>query len=189
MKVVLTQTVPKVGKQGQVVNVAPGFARNFLFNKGLATVADKAMLATLARADAKRATEVEKTKGSAETMAESLAGKTVTLVGKTAKGSAKLFGAITSQDIADAIKAQLGVDLDKRNVPLLHPIKRIGIHDITLDLHRHVDAHIKLAITDEEGNLGVLVETRGRTVVEETPPEETEAVAESNEEAEPVAVE
>lgn len=194
MKVVLNQTLPKVGKAGQVVNVADGFARNFLFPRGMATLADKAMVAQLARQDAKTAAEAEKTRGAAEKDSEKLQGKTITIKGKTAKGSVKLFGAITSADIADAIKEQLGVTLDKKSVPLLHPIKRIGTHEILIDLHRDVDAKITLALTDEDGNLGIeVVEAPKVEETTEEPVAETpvvEAPAEKVEqEAEPATVE
>ncbi len=179
MKVVLNQTLPKVGKAGQVVNVADGFARNFLFKRGLATIADKAMIAQLERAEAKNAAEAEKTRGTAQKDAEKLSGQTITIKGKTSKGSAKLFGAITSSDIADAIKEQLGVTVDKKSVPLLHPIKRIGMHEILIDLHRDVDAKIHLALTDEEGNLGIEPVEAPKVVEEVTAPETTENVQET----------
>lgn len=186
MKVVLNQTLPKVGKAGQVVTVADGFARNFLFPRGMATLADKAMIAQLARQDAKHAAEAEKNRGSAEKDGDKLSGKTITIKGKTAKGSVKLFGAITSADIADAIKEQLGVTVDKKSVPLLHPIKRIGMHEILIDLHRDVDAKITLALTDEDGNLGI-EPVEAPKVVEVS--EEVVAVEETVQETETVAVE
>ncbi len=155
MKVILNQTLPKVGKEGQVVNVADGFARNFLFPRGIAVPATKGTIALLERQNAKLVAELESTKAGAVALAEKISGKTIRLVGKTAKGSPKLFGAITSADIADGIKETLAVDVDKRAVLLMHPIKRIGVYDVSLDLHRTVDAAIKLEVADEEGNLGI----------------------------------
>ncbi|HWP31219.1 MAG TPA: 50S ribosomal protein L9 [Fimbriimonadales bacterium] len=158
MKVILTQTIPKIGKEGHVVTVADGFARNFLFPKGLAILADKAALAQLERRRSKMAMEIEKTRASALQAAEKINGQTIRIVGKTAKGSTKLFGAVTSADIAEAIKEQLGVAVDKKMVALLHPIKRIGVHEVLIDLHQDVDAVVRLEVTDEEGRLGIELE-------------------------------
>ena len=122
MKVILNQTVPKVGKEGQVVNVKDGYARNYLFPR--------------------------ETKAAAETLKEKLEGKSVSIEAKVGKELGKLYGAITSQDVADAIKAQLGVDLEKKQVGLLEPIKRLGKFKLSIDLHREVDAHIELNVFD-----------------------------------------
>ena len=156
MKVILTQTVAKIGKEGQVVNVANGFARNFLFPRQLARLADKPGIARLEREKGKVTAEAEKTRGSAEGISEKLKGATIRLTGSTAKGSAKLFGAVTASDIAEAIKKDLGVDIDKRSVALMHPIKRLGKYNVMIDLHRDVDATIHLEVADEEGWLGVV---------------------------------
>lgn len=155
MKVILEQTVQKLGKAGQVVSVADGFARNFLFPKGLARVADKAGIARLEREGDKATAEVEKTRDSAKKTAEKIGGTTIRLTGQTAKGATKLFGAITSADIAEALKTETGVELDKRAIALLHPIKRLGIYDVMVDLHRDADATIRVEVANEEGWLGI----------------------------------
>ena len=154
MKVILEQTVQKLGKAGQVVSVADGFARNFLFPKGLARVADKAGLARLEREGEKVAAEIEKTKDSALKTADKIGGTTIRLTGQTAKGATKLFGAVTSADIAAAIKSETGVDLDKKAIALLHPIKRLGVYDVMVDLHRDADATVRVEVANEEGWLG-----------------------------------
>lgn len=158
MKVILKQTIAKVGKEGQVVQVADGFARNFLFPRGLAVLADKSSIALLEKQKEKLATQLENTLASAKEVAEKIDGKTIRITGKTAKGSIKLFGAVTTADIVDSIKEHLNVEIERKNVALLHPIKRIGVHDILIDLHRDVDAIVKLEVTDEFGNLGLETE-------------------------------
>ena len=155
MKVILEQTVHKLGKAGQVVSVADGFARNFLFPKGLARVADKAGIARLEREDEKAAAEVEKTRDSALKTADKIGGITIRLTGQTAKGATKLFGAITSADIAEALKSETGVELDKKAIALLHPIKRLGVYDVMVDLHRDADATVHVEVANEEGWLGI----------------------------------
>ena len=150
MKVILNTTVPKVGKEGQVVSVADGFAKNFLFPRGLAIVADKRQVAALEKRHAKLAAKLSEGKSAAETFKEGLDGKTVRIPGKVGRDSTKLFGAITSQDVADAVKAQLSHDLDKRRIALVEPIKRLGVHQVHLDLHRDVDAIITVEVYDPE---------------------------------------
>src|SRR5579872_1216686 len=112
MKVILTQTVPKVGKEGSVVTVANGFARNYLFPRQLATLADKAQIAALGKRNERVAAKTAGEKSGAEGLREKLNGKEVRIEGKVGKYQGKLFGAITSADIGDAIKAQLGVTLE-----------------------------------------------------------------------------
>jgi large subunit ribosomal protein L9 len=178
MKVILEQTVQKLGKAGQVVSVADGFARNFLFPKGLARVADKAGIARLEREGEKAAAELEKTKDAAMKTADKIGGKTIRLTGQTAKGATKLFGAITTTDIADALKTETGVELDKKSIALLHPIKRLGVYDVMVDLHRDADTTIRVEVANEEGWLGI-EETVAAAPVEEEVEAEEPATAEA----------
>lgn len=150
MKVILNQTVPKVGKEGQVVNVAPGFARNYLFPRGYAIFADRAQIKVLEKKNERMVAKLEETKQSAVALLEKLEGKTVRIEGKVGKDSGKLFGAVTAQDVADAIQAQLGQALDKRVVGVLEPIKRLGMHRVEIDLHRDVTAHVSVLVFDPE---------------------------------------
>jgi large subunit ribosomal protein L9 len=140
MKVILNQTVPKLGKEGQVVNVADGYARNYLFPRGLAVYADRAQLHALERRLQRLEAKEAGTVAAAEALKEKLDGKSVRIEGKVGKDTGKLFGAITSQNVVDAVKEQLGPAIDKKNVALVEPIKRLGKHEVHLDLHRQVDA-------------------------------------------------
>lgn len=149
MKVILKTTVPKVGKQGQVVNVKDGFARNYLFPQGMAVYADRAQIKALERQNAKVAAELEKTKAAAEEVAEKLDGKHVRIEAKVGKGT-KLFGAVTAQDIADGIKDQLGHEFEKRQVGILQPIKQLGSYTVEIDVHRLVDLRVVVDVIDPE---------------------------------------
>ena len=100
---------------------------------------------------------------SAETLKVDLDGKTIRIAGKVGKDNTQLFGAVTSQDIADAIKSQLGKELDRKKIALIEPIKRLGSFQIHIDLHRDVDAFITLEVFDPEA---VVVEA---PVAEEAP--------------------
>lgn len=183
MKVILKQSVPKVGKEGQVVRVKDGFARNFLFPQGMAVVADKAQLKVLEARNARMAKTLEETKAAAQTQAEKLDGKRIRIEVRSGAGQ-RLFGAVTSQDIADAIKAQLGVEIDKKIVGILQPIKQLGHYAIEIDLHRHVDCRVHVDIVDPvaEEEARKAAEEKGKTVkveeaVAEEPAAEEEAVA------------
>lgn len=148
MKVIMTTTVPKVGKEGQVVTVKDGYARNYLFPRGYALLANKSQLKVLEMKDKKAASKAADTKSAAEAIAEKLNGQSIRIEGKVGKELGKLFGAITAQDVADAIKAQLSVEVEKRQVALVEPIKRLGTFPILVDLHREVDATVTLTVFD-----------------------------------------
>lgn len=148
MKVILNQTVPKVGKEGTVVSVADGFARNYLFPRGLAILADKKQVGALEKRNARISERTAGQKSSAEDVRGKLDGLTVRIEGKVGRDSTKLFGAVTSQDVADAIGSQLGVAVEKKQIALIEPIKRLGIHEVEVDLHREVDAKIKVEVFD-----------------------------------------
>jgi large subunit ribosomal protein L9 len=147
MKIILNQTVPKVGKEGTVVNVADGFARNYLFPRGLAVVATKQQIQALEKRNARIAERTAGQKSAAETLRDSLNGKTVRIPGEVGS-QGKLFGAITNANVVEAIQQQLGATLDRKQVALIEPIKRLGDHTVELDLHREVDAKITVTVFD-----------------------------------------
>ncbi|MBL8059971.1 MAG: 50S ribosomal protein L9 [Chthonomonas sp.] len=146
MKVILKETVPNLGKSGQVVNVKDGYARNYLFPKGLATVAERNQISALEKLNARMAAKQAESKASAESLKEKLDGVTVKIEGKVGRDHGKLFGAITSQDIVDVIKKDLKIDVEKKQVVLHDPIKRLGRTKVLVDLHREVDAHITVHV-------------------------------------------
>ncbi len=165
MKVILNQTVPKVGKEGTVITVANGYARNYLFPRGLAILADKNQIAALERRNARVAEKVAGQKSAAETVKAKLDGQTVKIEAKV--GAGKLFGAVTSQDVTDAIKAQLGVALEKKQVALIEPIKKLGLHAVLIDLHRDVDANVTVNVFDPNAPVEVAPTEVVATVEEE----------------------
>jgi large subunit ribosomal protein L9 len=148
MKVILNQTVPKVGKAGTVVNVADGFARNYLFPRGLAVVADKAQIASLQKRNDRLAAKTAAQKADAEALKAKLDGQSVRVEAKVGADNVRLIGAVTSQNITDAINSAFGVALDKKQVALHDPIKRLGTTVVELDLHMSVDAKISVTVFD-----------------------------------------
>ncbi len=145
MKVILLQDVPKLGEANTVQNVAPGYARNFLLPRELATPATPEALKSLE----KRRKKIEEKLAEEKSEKEDLKGKLESLTFSTkveAGGSGKLFGAVTSQDIADLIREKSGVDIDKKNVDLPEPIKVLGEHEVSLELHPEVMAKVKILV-------------------------------------------
>ena len=147
MEVILREDVQSLGKAGDLVRVKPGYARNFLLPKGLAyeaTEGNKKRIAAEGRArQARHATE----RAEAEQLASRLGGMAITLTAKAGEGE-RLFGSITSQDIADAVTAK-GFDLDKRKIELEHPIKTLGTHMVPVRLHADVHAEVAVTVTAE----------------------------------------
>jgi large subunit ribosomal protein L9 len=178
MKVILNKTVPKVGKEGEVVTVADGFARNYLFSRGLAIVADKKQIQALEKRNARVEAKTAEQRASAEAVAEKLNGQTIRIEGQVGAAMGKLFGAVTSQDVVDQIKKQLKIDVEKKQVALIEPIKRLGKHSVMLDLHRSVDAHITVEVYDPNAPV--------EEVVSEALPEMKEILEEKTEVGEPV---
>jgi len=177
MKVILNKTVPKVGKEGQIVNVSDGFARNFLFPRQLAIVAEKNQIAALERRHAKSAAKRAEGLTAAQQDAEKLNGQSIRIQGKVGT-TGRLFGAITAQDVADAIKAQLGQEVDRRKIALVQPIKRLGIHPVQLDLHHDVDAIVKVEVFDPEAPAYIsesLIEPEGEAAAPAEEAEKAEA--------------
>jgi large subunit ribosomal protein L9 len=144
MKVILLQDIANAGKQGDVISVADGYARNYLLPRQLATVAKGGPLKDLQTKKLLEERRGEKLFHAAQEQQTALADKTVTLKAKT--GAGKLYGRITSQDIADAIANDLGVVVDKRKIGLESPIKAIGEYELPLKLHRDITTSIKVEI-------------------------------------------
>ena len=147
MKVILTQDVKGQGKKGELVNVSDGYARNFLFPKKLAVEANSSnMNEYKGRADSqafKKQTEEE----SAREICEKLKISSIEIFAKG--GSAgRLFGSVTSKEIAEEIKSKLGIDIDKRKIVLEDGIKSFGVHPVSIKLYSGITAEIKVSVSE-----------------------------------------
>ena len=146
MKVILTKDVKGTGKKGDIVNVAEGYARNFLFPKGMAIEATNSNLKEIDRQktllDKKKSEELKK----AQELQARLENLTLTIPVKTGEGG-KLFGSITSKDIGDALEAKHGIMVDKRKIEMKTPLKNLGIHPVILKLHPDVTVTLNIKIT------------------------------------------
>lgn len=145
MKVVLRSDVPKLGKRGDICDVADGYARNFLLPKGHAIpassgIADQA--STMRRA---REIKDAHDRQAAETVARSLV-QQVIRIPMRAGPEGRLFGSVTSANIAEAIAAQAGVPVERYRLQLTEPIKSLGTHEVALRLHSEVEFPVTIEI-------------------------------------------
>lgn len=148
MQIILQEDVEKLGNRGQVVEVAEGYARNFLLPRKLALEASAGNLKRLEKMRAVFAKKEATEKEAAQKLAELLAGVSVELH-RRAGDNDQLFGSVTSSDISESLAAQ-GFTIDKRKIALTEPIKVIGEYEVPLKLHREVTASVKLAVKKEE---------------------------------------
>ena len=145
MEVILKQHVKGIGKAGQVVKVSDGYARNKLIPGGLAVEATPANKKQIEREKAKAKEKYEAEKAAAQDLANQLADKIVVV--KTKVGdNGRLFGAITSKDIAAAISEQTGIEVDKRKIVLDKPIKETGVETIGIKLFQDVNTKVVVKI-------------------------------------------
>ena len=145
MKVILLADVKGKGKAGDVVKVNDGYARNMLFPKGLAKEATAGNLENLEHQKAIAAEQEAERKAEAEATAKKLADLTVKIETK-AGDNGKLFGSITSADIADACKEQAGIEIDKKKIVLDAPVKQAGNVEVQVKLYPEVTAKLKVEI-------------------------------------------
>jgi large subunit ribosomal protein L9 len=174
VEVILLSDVEKVGLRGDVVDVARGYARNFLLPRRLAEAATPARVAELRKRDAQRARHEARSVDQAQEIAEVL-GKTVLRFDVKAGPTGALFGSVTATDVADEIWRARKIRVDRRKIDLHDPIKRIGRYALPIDVFTDVRVEVKTLVVPEGGEL--------------PPEEELEAAREAEEAAEREAVE
>ncbi len=148
MKVILTQDVKGQGKKGQAVNVSDGYARNFLLPKGLAIVADAAAMNDLKNKEASRLHKIEVERAAAKETAAKLEKISVKVMA-TAGADGRLYGSVTSKEIATALEAQHKITIDKRKIDMHESIKTFGSFAIPVKLYTDVTGKINVVITDK----------------------------------------
>lgn len=140
MKVVLKQDVKGLGKKGELVNTSDGYARNFLFPKGLAVEANAQSLTELKNREQAAKYKVETEIAAAKKAASELEGKTIVITAK-AGANGKLFGSVTSKEIAEKVKAQFGIETDKRKIAV-EDIKQFGTYQFEIKLYQGISAKL-----------------------------------------------
>lgn len=148
MKVMLIKDVADVGRAGDIKDVADGYGRNFLLPRKLAVPAHSGAEAEARRLREAAAKREAKSREEAQALADEIGDRTVVVRLKVGQDD-KAFGSITNQDIAVALKQQHQVEVDRHKIDLKEPIKQLGEHRVDLKLHREVDAHINLIVTQD----------------------------------------
>ena len=147
MRVVLRSDLDKVGKRGDIVDVADGYARNYLLPKGYAIAATPGVTAQANAMRRARDLKDAKDREAAELVARTLVPMVIRIPARAGSGNqAKLFGSITASDIADAVAEQSRVTLDRRRLQLDEPIKTLGTHEIPVKLHSEVEFRVTVEV-------------------------------------------
>ena len=148
IEVMLMDDVKKLGKSGQIVKVAPGYARNFLFPKGLASLATEAAKRRLKKLEAERAARAAEEKKAALEVARKLDKLEITVSAPTTDGK-KLYGAVSVTDILGAIEANRGIKVERRQLELDDALREVGVYEPSIDLGHGVVVKFKITILDE----------------------------------------
>ena len=148
MKVILQQDVKGQGKKGQMVDVSDGYARNFLFPKKLAVEATADNVNTMKLQEKARLAKLAEEKAQAQAIAAQLKELTVRVVAKGGNGG-RLFGAVTTKEVSDALKAQHNIEINKAKLVLDEPIKSFGGYELKAKLGHDVNAIVKVVVVEE----------------------------------------
>jgi large subunit ribosomal protein L9 len=147
MKVILLQDIPKMGKRWEVKNVAEGFARNYLFPRGLAKAATAKLVKEAETREQQKAAEAEADLVSTEELAAKLDGLELEIPAKVSE-KGELYSAVSAARIAEML-AKLGHRVDKKQIHIASPIKQIGEYRVTIGLKHGLEAEVKVVITEE----------------------------------------
>ncbi len=148
MKVILLADVKGQGKKGQLVNVSDGYARNFLFPKNLAKEANAQAMTEFNNALSSKQHKIDVDKENANKAKAILDGKEIVVHAKAGSQGGKLFGKVTSKEVAESIKAAYGLDIDKRKIELKSDIKTHGTYECVIKLYSGIVAKPVLVVTD-----------------------------------------
>lgn len=147
MKVILLQDVKALGKKGEVVNVNDGYARNFILPKKLGVEANGKNLNDLKLQKNNEAKVAQEHLDAAKKLAEELKAGKVVLTMKIGEGG-RTFGSVSSKEIAEAVKEQMHLDIDKKKIQLKEQIKTLGTHIVSVKLHPEVTAELKVSVKE-----------------------------------------
>lgn len=147
MKVILKEDVKNLGKMGDIVNVAAGYANNFLIPKKLAVEAITENIKAIEHQKKMIQEKAKKIKNASKDLADKIASLTLNIKAKAGEEE-KLFGSITSMDIADALKNE-GIDIDRKKILLEEPIKRLGSYSVSIKLHPDITAQLNITVIPE----------------------------------------
>ncbi len=148
MKVILLTDIKGVGKKDQIINASDGYARNFLFPKKMAVEANKENLAKLKSQNESKAFKKETEKNEAKEIAKAIEKITLKIMVKAGENG-KIFGGVTAKEIAESLKMQHSIDIDKKKILLSETIKNVGTFTIEIKLYEGIMARLKLNVVSE----------------------------------------
>ena len=146
MQVILNQDIKELGKKGELVNVSDGYAKNYLMPRKLAVTADATAMNELKNRESSKAHKLAVEKANAEAAAEKINGKTVNLTAR-AGTNGRLFGSVTTKDIAEKLKSDFGVAIDKKCLTV-EDIRSCGTYECTVKVYTGIVAKIKVMVTE-----------------------------------------
>lgn len=144
MKVILKQDVKGLGKKGELVNASDGYARNFLFPKGLAAEANAQAMSEFKNKQQAEKYKIETETAAAKAAAERISGKTVHITAKAGQNG-KLFGSVTSKEIAEKVRDEFGIETDKRKI-IVDDIKQFGTYEFEIKLYQGISAKLYVMV-------------------------------------------
>lgn len=147
MKVILKEDIKHLGKMGQIVNVADGYARNYLIPKGLVVEANEKNIRSLEHEKRIIEEKAKKIRNISHDIALRISSLTITIKSKAGE-EGKLFGSITAMDIAEALQKE-GIEIDKKKILLDEPIKRLGSYTVNVKLHTDISASLNILVVEE----------------------------------------
>ena len=148
MKVILLKDIKGTGKKGDIINASDGHARNYLIPRGLAKEATDGSVKELEHQNAAKVKKEENALAEAKALAEKINQFEITVKTKAGEGG-RLFGSITNKDVADLIKTNYGLEVDKKKIALDHPIRNLGTTSVTIKVFPKVPAQIKVHVVEE----------------------------------------
>ncbi len=148
MKVILKEDVKSLGKKGQIVDVSDGYARNFILKRGKGVEANSKNMNDLKLQKANQDKLAKEQYEAARELGKKVEAGQIQVSIKTGEGG-KAFGSVSSKEIAEEAKSQLGLDIDKKKIQLKETIKTLGTHNVPIKLHPRVTAELKVVVTEE----------------------------------------
>jgi large subunit ribosomal protein L9 len=148
VRVVLRDDVENVGRKGDLIEVTDGFARNYLVPRGLAIKATKGVVQQAEAMRRNREARDARDREAAQALADQLTGRRIEVRARAGEGG-RLFGSITATDVADAVRAQTGVELDRRKTQLAEPLKALGAVEVPVKLHADVEVTLTVDVVAE----------------------------------------
>lgn len=147
MKIILTQDVKKLGKKGEIIEASDGYARNYILPQKLGVEANSKNLNDLKLQKIKEEKDAQKLLDEAKELAEKIAAQPVTVRMKAGEGG-KVFGSVSSKEIAEAMKKQCSLEVDKKKIQLQEPIRSFGFHEVGIKLHPQVTGTLKVKVEE-----------------------------------------